>query len=461
MDSRKGETINVKKFMSLMEKFLMPLAKAIGENKYLIAIRDGFLISTPMLIIGSIFLLIANFPIPIWNTWMTHLLGDDWATKMSMPASASFDVMTILAVVGIAYSLGRLLEIDAIAAGVMSLVLFFIVTPLTIDFTPEGTDKLYHVAGLPMQWMGSRGLFLGIIVALLGTRLFAIFVKKGWVIKMPAGVPPTVVKSFESLIPGFLVITIFFIISWLFSITPFGSVQEFIYQFLQYPLVKLGNTLGAMIVAYLFLHFFWFFGINGSSVVGAVFNPVLRALSLENLDAFKHGAKLPNIITGDFQDMFATFGGAGSTLSLIVVMLIVCKSQRTKKLSQLSLVPGIFGINEPIIFGLPIVLNPIILIPFVIVPTINIIITYIAMDWGLVPFTNGIQLPWTTPIIISGLLVSGWQGAVLQAILFVLGMFIYYPFIKVLDKQYLEEERKANEKEDEDISFDDIDFESL
>lgn len=444
-----------------MEKLLMPLAKAIGENKYLIAIRDGFLISTPMLIIGSIFLLIANFPLPIWNTWMTHILGSDWAIKMSVPATASFDVMTILAVVGIAYSLGRLLEIDAIAAAVMSLVLFFIVTPLTVDFTPEGMDKVYQVAGLPFTWMGSKGLFLGIIVALLGTKLFAVFVKKGWVIRMPAGVPPTVVKSFESLIPGFLVITIFFIISWLFSLTSFGNVQEFIFEFLQYPLLMLGNTLGAMIIAYLFLHFFWFFGINGSSVVGAVFNPVLRTLSLENLDAFKHGAELPNIITSDFQDMFATFGGAGSTLSLIVVMLIVCKSQRVKKLSQLSFVPGIFGINEPIIFGLPIVLNPIILIPFVLVPTVNIIITYFAMDWGLVPFTNGILLPWTTPIIISGLLVSGWEGAVLQVILFILGMFIYYPFIKVLDKQYLEEERKASEEEDEDISFDDIDFEKL
>lgn len=201
-----------------------------------------------------------------------------------------------------------------------------------------------------------------------------------------------------------------------------------------------------MVIAYLFLHFFWFFGINGGSVVGAVFNPVLRALSMENLEAYKDGLPIPNIITGQFQDMFATFGGAGSTLSLIVVMIIVCKSQRIKKLSQLSLVPGIFGINEPIIFGLPIVLNPVILIPFVLVPTVNIIIAYFAMNLGLVPFTNGIQLPWTTPIIFSGLLVSGWQGAVLQGILFILGMFIYYPFIKVMDNQYLREEAAALEQ---------------
>lgn len=145
--------------------------------------------------------------------------------------------------------------------------------------------------------------------------------------------------------------------------------------------------------------------------------------------------------------MFATFGGAGSTLVLVVVMVMFCKSQRMKKLSQLSLVPDIFGINEPIIFGLPIILKPLILIPFVVIPTINIILAYFSMDWGLVPLTNGIPLPWATPIIFSGFLVSGWQEAVLQALLFVLDMVLYYPFVKVMDSQYLDEEAKSKAEE--------------
>ncbi|MGX7025013.1 PTS cellobiose transporter subunit IIC [Vagococcus hydrophili] len=452
----------MKKFLDWLERILTPMARVIGENKYLIAIRDGFLLSTPLLIVGSIFLLIANFPLPQWDGWMSAILGSEWAQHMSVPASASFDVMTILAVAGIGYSLARQFDEDAMQAAVVSLVAFFIVTPYTTFFTPEGSETVYEVSSLPLKWMGSSGLFLGMITALIATRLFVFVLKKGWKIKMPEGVPPTVVKSFEALIPSFVVVSIFFIISWLSALTPYGNLQEVIFNLLQAPLLSLGNTLGAMVVAYLFLHFFWFFGINGGSVVGAVFNPVLRALSMENLDAYKEGLPIPNIITGQFQDMFATFGGAGSTLSLIVVMIIVCKSQRIKKLSQLSLVPGIFGINEPIIFGLPIVLNPIILIPFVLVPTVNIIIAYFAMNLGLVPFTNGIQLPWTTPIIFSGLLVSGWQGAVLQGILFVLGMFIYYPFIKVMDNQYLKEEAAILEKkEEEDISFDDFDFDAL
>lgn len=451
----------MQKFLNWLEKVLNPLAKVIGENKYLVAIRDGFLLSTPLLIVGSVFLLIANFPLPQWNEWMSALLGDNWEAMMSVPASASFDVMTILAVVGIAYSLGKQFHVDAMQSGIIALVSFFILTPYQTLFTPEGSTTVYEVTSLPLKWMGSSGLFLGMIVALISTRLFVAMVRKGWTIKMPDGVPPTVVKSFEALIPSFVVVTMMFLVNWLVSLTSYGNLQDVIFTFLQTPLLSLGNTLGAMIIAYLFLHFFWFFGINGSSVVGAVFNPVLRALSVENLQAFKDGHEIPNIITGQFQDMFATFGGAGSTLSLIVVMVLFCKSQRIKKLSQLSLIPGIFGINEPVIFGLPIVLNPILLVPFALVPTINIIIAYFSMNIGLVPYTNGIQLPWTTPPIISGFLVSGWQGAVLQGLLFVLGMAIYYPFIKVMDVQYLREEVKTREEELDEINFDDFDFDDI
>lgn len=452
----------MQKFLNWLESVLTPIAKVIGENKYLIAIRDGFLLSTPLLIVGSFFLVLTNFPIPNWNETMSKFLGENWASMLNMPATASFDVMTILAVAGIGYSLAKQFKVDAMQAAVISLVSFFIVTPFSTIFTPEGSTEVYEVGSLPLRWMGSSGLFLGMVVALLATRMFVALINKGWTIKMPAGVPPTVVKSFEALIPSFVIVTVFMIANWLSSLTSYGNLQEILFKFLQTPLLSLGNSLGAMLIAYLFLHFFWFFGINGSSVVGAVFNPVLRALSVENLDAFKNGQEIPNIITGQFQDMFATFGGAGSTLSLILVMVLVCKSQRIKKLSQLSLVPGIFGINEPIIFGLPIVLNPVILIPFFLVPTINIIISYACMSIGLVNYTNGIQLPWTTPPIISGFLVSGWQAAVLQAILIVLGMFVYYPFIKVMDAQYLKEEHEAESKEaEEDINFDDFNFEDL
>ena len=223
-----------------------------------------------------------------------------------------------------------------------------------------------------------------------------------------------------------------------------------------------------MIVAYIFLHLFWFFGINGGSVVGAVFNPILQTLALENLNLYREvgaaGYTVQNgahIISQQFQDLFATFGGAGSTLSLLIAMLLFCRSKRIKDLGKLSLVPGIFGINEPIIFGLPIVLNPVMLIPFVLVPTVNIILSYFAMNMGMFPPCNGINIPWTMPVIISGFLATNWVGALFQAGLLVLGVFIYLPFIKAMDKQYLEDEQKAMENQEEEIDLDDFSFDDL
>ena len=245
--------------------------------------------------------------------------------------------------------------------------------------------------------------------------------------------------------------------------TPYGNAFNFIFTILQTPLLKLGNTLPAMVIAYIFLHFFWFFGVNGGSVVGAVFNPILQTLSAENLAAFQAGEALPNIISQQFQDLFATFGGAGSTLSLLIAMLLFCRSKRVRELGKLALIPGIFGINEPIIFGLPILLNPLMLIPFMLVPTINIVISYFCMSLGLVPLCSGVAIPWTMPVILSGFLATGWQGAVLQLVLLILGVFLYMPFIKMMDKQYLADESKKNDEteDDDDISLDDLSFDDL
>ncbi len=279
---------------------------------------------------------------------------------------------------------------------------------------------------------------------------------------MPDGVPPTVEKSFAALIPAGMSVLVFFVINVVFAMTPYKNAFNFVFTILQTPLLKLGNTLPAMVIAYIFLHFFWFFGVNGGSVVGAVFNPILQTLSAENLAAFQAGQPLPNIISQQFQDLFATFGGAGSTLSLLIAMLLFCRSRRIKELGKLALIPGVFGINEPIIFGLPILLNPMMLNPFMLVPTINIVISYICMSLGLVPLCSGVAIPWTMPVVISGFLATGWQGAVLQVLLLILGVFIYMPFIKMMDKQYLADETKpVEEEDDDDISLDDLSFDDL
>ena len=442
-----------------LESIFMPLAEAIGRNKYLMSIRDGFLVSTPLLIIGSLFLLVGNFPIEAWTDFIAN---QGWAGYIGKPASATFDIMAILATLGIAYAFAGRMNVDKIFGAATALVSWFTVMPFTID-TVLDTGETLSISGIPFGWVGSKGIFIGIACAFLSVHIYAWVNSKGWVIKMPEGVPPTVEQSFSALIPAGVVVFVFFAVNWIFALTPYGSAFQFVFEILQAPLLSLGNTLGAMVIAYIFLHFFWFFGVNGGSVVGAVFNPILQTLAAENASALQAGLPIPNIISQQFQDLFATFGGCGSTLSLLIAMILFCKSKRVTELAKLSLVPGIFGINEPIVFGLPIVLNPTILVPFVLVPTVNIVISYFVMYLGLVPYCNGIQLPWTTPVIISGFLSTNWAGAVLQAILLVIGVFIYLPFIKMIDKQYLQEEANAKNQagDDDDFSLDDVSFDDL
>ncbi len=434
----------------------MPLAERIGKNKYLIAIRDGFLLSMPLLIVGSFFLLIANFPIPGWTNFWARFFGENWDAYFAKPTDATFSIMAMLAVVGIGYSFSEQMKVDKLFGGAVSLVCWFLIMPYKIMVNDTA------VSGIPLGWVGSKGIFVGIIVAFLSVHIYAWVNKKGWIIKMPDGVPPTVAKSFSALIPAGISVLVFFIINIIFAMTPYDNAFNFVFTILQTPLLKLGNTLPAMVIAYIFLHLFWFFGVNGGSVVGAVFNPILQTLSAENLAAFQAGQPLPNIISQQFQDLFATFGGCGSTLSLLIAMLFFCRSKRIKELGKLAFIPGLFGINEPIVFGLPILLNPMILIPFMLVPTINIVISYFCMSIGLVPLCSGVAIPWTMPVILSGFLATGWQGALLQLILLVLGVFIYMPFIKMMDKQYMEDETRKTEKtDDDDIDLNDLSFDDL
>lgn len=469
--------------MDKLEKILMPMAEAIGRNKYLIAIRDGFLVSTPLLIVGSIFLLLANFPIQAWTDFIANVQigSSNLATLLSKQSDATFTIMAIFATMGIGYSFAKQLKTSGIFGAAVSLMSWFILMPYSITgsisamFDANGAamevveGAKATVTGVDLGWLGAKGIFMGIICGLVSVHVYAWVEKKGWVIKMPAGVPPTVVQSFAALIPAGIVMTMFFVINTIF-VACGTDAFTFIFTFLQTPLLGLGDTLGAMVIAYIFLHLFWFFGVNGSSVVGAVFNPILQTLALENLNLYREvgvqGYTVANgahIISQQFQDLFATWGGCGSTLSLLIAMLLFCKSKRITELGKLALIPGFFGINEPIVFGLPIVLNPSIIIPFVLVPTINIVVSYAAMAIGLFPPCNGINIPWTMPIFFSGLLATNWVGAVFQVVMLIVGVFIYMPFIKSMDKQYLADEAAAAqaEEEEDDINLDDLSFDDL
>ncbi|WP_144548211.1 PTS cellobiose transporter subunit IIC [Bacillus sp. X1(2014)] len=426
------------KFNQMLEEKVMPVAGRIAGQRHLQALRDGIILTMPLLIIGSIFLILGFLPIDGYPEFMARTFGDAWLTKLLYPVSATFDIMALIAAFGIAYRLAEQYKVDPLSAGAISVAAFILATPYFTMFTPEGATAAVQVGGvLPMALLGSKGLFVAMILAMFSTEIYRYIIQKNIVIKMPDGVPPSVSKSFVALFPGFLVILCVWIIRLLIENTSFESLHNVIGQLLQEPLGALGGTLIGALIAVFFVQLLWSTGLHGASIVGGVMAPIWLAQTDANRLALQAGDEIPNIISQQFFDIFIYMGGSGATFVFAIMMLFMAKSQQSKQLGRLAIGPGIFNINEPITFGAPIVLNPLLIIPFILTPLALTITTYIGMSTGFAPKTAGVAVPWTTPPIIGGYLATGGniRGAIMQVINLVVSFAIYYPFFRMWDKQ--------------------------
>lgn len=363
------------------------------------------------------------------------LVGPRWLDWFSAVSGSVFSFTGLLTCFGISYAYGKNRHIVAVHAAAVAIVSFLILTPTTMQVDHKSIGAVQTI------YLEPNGIFLGMFTAIVSVELYRFVIRHNWTIKMPEGVSPEVSQSFDALIPSALVVLVFFLVRIIFSLTSFGTAYNFIYTMFQLPLKNVGNSLPSVLLYIFLASILWCFGINGPSVTNSVWSPIFFVLQQDNLKAFQSGHALPHIFTEQFIESFATYGGGGSILSLIIVMLMFGKSKRVKELDKLTIIPSIFGIGEPLIYGLPVVLNPVIAIPFVLVPIMNVLISGTAFATHLMPYTNGVILPWTTPPIISGWLSTGsWVGSSIQLLEIILGMLIYYPFIKILDKQYLQEE---------------------
>lgn len=413
--------------LNKMETTMAPIALKLDQNKYLTAVKDGFFGVTSILIVGSIFLLFSSLPIPGYPEFMAGIFGDNWAQFFLIPYDWTMNVMNLYVVIGMARSLSKQYKVDDLGAIIVSLVALLIVTPAIVDV--DGAS------GIPVANLGASGLFLGMIVAIVTTEIYRWVIERGWIIKFPESVPSNVSTAFSALIPATIIMLIFNFVRMGFEMTSFGSANQFIFDVLQTPLLALGGSLGANLVAIFLAQLLWSFGIHGANIVNSIMTPVRLSLTVENAEAWSAGKELPNIMTSQFISFLPTMGGSGATFGLLVLMLFMAKSTQFKTLGKLAAGPGFFNINEPIIFGIPIVLNPVMLIPFILTPLIITVLSYLVMTIGLVPLTNGVNLPWTTPGPIGMFLVSGWRGGLWSLIVIAISAVIYYPFFRVVDNQ--------------------------
>ncbi|MDA3973786.1 PTS sugar transporter subunit IIC [Enterococcus thailandicus] len=425
------------------EKVLPPVLKFVN-TKPITALRNGMLYTMPFTIVGSVFLLLANFPVTAVSEWVNN---SGLAVYFNQAYGASFAIMAIFAVVGIAYSYVKDEGFEGLPAGMIALVIFLLTMRSDVTDAESGV-----VIGnvIDKAWTGGQGMISAILVGLFVGWGYTWFLKRDIRIKLPEQVPDNVANSFTALIPAAVLITFAMLVYIFFDAVFSTTMIQWIYEVIQSPMQGVTDSLGGALMLGFLVPFLWFFGVHGSTIVGGIMGPILQANSLANTEILESGKALTvanggHIVTQQFLDQFMTVTGAGMTIGVVMFMVFFAKSAQFKQLGRLSLAPAIFNINEPIIFATPIVMNPIMAIPFIATPVVSGVITYFALYTGLVPLFTAVQVPWTTPPIISGFLVGGWQAALLQTFVLAIGFFIYLPFVKKIDAM--------NYAQENDLSF--------
>lgn len=439
-----------------LEKLSMNMAK-ISEQRHLRAIRDGIVSTLPLIIIGSIFLIIAIPPFP--KDWAISILAKKHAAQILLPFRMTMFIMGLYAVIGIGYSLAKSYKLDGITGAILSVCAFLltlvpkVINPIeTITQTvggkavqvvvaegTKGSQFLQEDLGYVMQMsnLGSAGLFVGIIVAIFAVEVYRFTTKTGFRIKMPDAVPESVARSFEALTPAAIIIFTLTIITYWLKID-----LHHIVGLIVTPFLKLSDSWFSVVVIVFLITFFWSFGIHGDSIIGSVVRPLWLMLLEQNATALANGKAIPHIAAEPLYQWFIWIGGSGTTIGLALLMLFKAKSSYGKALGKAVILPAIFNINEPIIFGAPIMLNPTLLPPFIIVPIVNASITYFAMS---VHWVNRVTStpPWTLPSPIGAFLATNgdFRAVILNIILIVISIVIYYPFFTAYEKKLLVEEK--------------------
>ncbi len=290
---------------------------------------------------------------------------------------------------------------------------------------------------------------MAILIALLSTEIYRFVNDRNLVIRMPEGVPPAVAKSFLALIPGFCVLAVVLALRLLVEATPFGDINTMITELVGIPMSHVGGSLPGMIISVLLIGILWMLGLHGDTIVLVFIRPVWLSNMSENLEAFQNGLPIPHIITQQFYDLWIAPGGTGALLGLVIFMILRSRSVQMKQLGKIAAPGSLFNISEPMVFGIPIVMNPYLVVPFILTPVVLVIVSYVAMTTGLVAKPAGIALPFTTPIVVSGYLATGGHisGSVLQIVNLGISLVMYYPFFRIWDNLKYREEMASKSQQ--------------
>ena len=422
------------KLIELIEKG-KPFFEKISRNKYLRAIRDGFIAGMPVILFSSIFILIAYVP----NAWGFHW-SKDIETFLMTPYSYSMGILAFFVGGTTAKALTDSMNRDLPATNQINYISTMLAS--MVGFLLMAAEPAKD-GGFLTAFMGTKGLLTAFIAAFITVNVYKVCVKNNVTIRMPDEVPPNISQVFKDLIPFTLSVVLLYALELVVKASLHVTVAESIGTLLA-PLFSAADGYVGITIIFGAFAFFWFIGIHGPSIVEPAIAAITYANAEVNLNLLQQGMHADKILTSGTQMFIVTMGGTGATLVVPFMFMWLTKSKRNRAIGRASVVPTFFGVNEPILFGAPLVLNPIFFVPFIFAPIANVWIFKFFVDTlGMNSFTS--NLPWTTPGPLGIVLGTNFQvlSFILAALLVVVDVIIYYPFVKVYDEQILEEERSG------------------
>ncbi|CCJ97995.1 PTS system, cellobiose-specific IIC component [Cronobacter malonaticus 507] len=424
----------------VIENKITPLAGAMGSQRHVVAIRDGFLAALPFMIIGS-FLLVFIFPpfspdtqIGFCRAWLDISLK--YREQLMLPFNLSMGVMTFFISVGIGASLGKHYKLDPIMTGLLAFMAFLLVA------------APYKDGQISTQYFSGQGIFTALITAIYASEMYAFLKRHNITIRLPKEVPTGVARSFEILIPVVVIVFTLHPLNLLIESTTGMILPEAIMHLLS-PLVAASDSLPAILISVLICQILWFAGIHGALIVTGIMNPFWMANLSANQAALAAGAALPHTYLQGFWDHYLLIGGVGSTLPL-AFLLLRSRAVHLRTIGKMGVVPSMFNINEPILFGAPVIMNPVFFLPFILVPMVNAVLAWTATKLGWLAQVVSLT-PWTTPAPIGASWAANWafSPVIMCLICMVMSALMYYPFVKAYERT-LQKQEEAQESTESD-----------
>ena len=446
------------KLMEAIEKYLLPIATKISNQKFLVALRDSFIGTMPVVMTGSIALLLNAFLVDVpgqfGNTFIPETFK--WVVDINnLIFKGSLAIVSLLFIFSLGVNVAKIYKTDTLSSGIISLAAFIIAIGNSITqkielpnadsgvlsqifngingVVVEG-NSLSITAGnvIPGGQINSNGYFTAIFIGFIASVIFCKVMNKNWTIKLPDSVPPAIAKPFMSIIPGLVSLYVVAIITYAFNKITGELIIDWIYKVLQTPLLGLSQSFVAVVLIAFLTQLFWFFGIHGGNVMAPIMEGLFGITLLANMEAFQNNEAIPYLWTSVSYGAFVWYG----TLGLLIAIFWQSRNSHYREVAKLGVAPVLFNIGEPVMYGLPTVMNPLLFIPFLLSPALMAAVSYLATSLGWVaPVTQNVT--WVMPPVLYGFFATGfdWRAIILGIVNLAIATLVYLPFVKMADKQ--------------------------